>query len=99
MDGELTLNNMEIYGIFDYNSALENHSIPEGYKVWWGFEDEKLFSFAKDKALELSKEEEPFNLTLLTADTHFTDGYVCELCNNEFPDQYSNVLSCASRQI
>lgn len=87
------------YNIFDYNTALEEHMVPDGYKVWWGIEDEKLFGFARDKITELSKMEEPFNLTLLTADTHFTDGYVCELCGNEHAQQYSNVISCASRQV
>lgn len=27
------------YEIEDYNYALENNKIPEGYKVWWGYED------------------------------------------------------------
>ena len=35
------------YDILDYNYAIENGWIPEDYKVWWGYEDEKLFEFAK----------------------------------------------------
>ena len=67
------------YDIFDYNYALENGLIPEDYKVWWGYEDEKLFEFAKNRLQELSQQDMPFNLTMLTVDTHFEDGYECEL--------------------
>lgn len=88
------------YDIIDYNYALEQGWIPEDYRVWWGYEDEKLFGFAKSKLEELSMQEEPFNLTMLTVDTHFEDGYSCELCGNEFEDnQYANVMACSSRQV
>ena len=37
---------------------------------------------------------------MLTVDTHFEDGYVCDLCQDEHPgNQYANVMSCASRQV
>ena len=68
------------YDILDYNYAIDNNWIPEDYKVWWGFEDQKLFSFAKERLEQLAGQEEPFNLTLLTVDTHFEDGYVCDFC-------------------
>lgn len=88
------------YDILDYNYAIENGWIPEDYRVWWGFEDEKLFSFAKDKLTDLAAQEEPFNLTLLTVDTHSEDGYVCELCDDKFGDnQYANVIACSSKQV
>ena len=88
------------YEIEDYNYALENNKIPEGYKVWWGYEDQKLFGFAKEKLQELSQKDEPFNLTMLTVDTHFEDGYVCDFCDDEFGDnQYANVMACSSRQV
>lgn len=45
-------------------------------------------------------QEEPFNLTMFTVDTHFEDGYPCELCRDEFGDnQYANVMACSSRQV
>ncbi len=86
------------FDMVDYPYAKEQGWIPEDYSAWWGFEDEKLFQFAKDRLLELSEKDEPFNLTILTADTHFEDGYLCDLCGNEFDDQYSNVYACSSRQ-
>ena len=88
------------YDIVDYNYAIQSGMIPEDYKVWWGYEDQKLFSFAKEKLLELSSQDTPFNLTLLTVDTHFEDGYLCEVCPDVYgDDQYSNVMACSSYQV
>ena len=86
--------------ICDYNTAKENGQIPEDYYVWWGYEDQNLFANAQEKLTELSSKDEPFNFTMLTVDTHFEDGYVCEQCQNEFGDnQYANVMACSSRQV
>lgn len=88
------------FEIIDYPYAMQNGMIPPGYKVWWGFEDKKLFDFAKEKLLELDNQGAPFNLTLLTVDTHFEDGWLCEECPTTFgQDQYSNVMACASKQL
>lgn len=86
--------------ICDYYTAKEKGQIPEDYYVWWGYEDQKLFANAQEKLTELGSKDEPFNFTMLTVDTHFEDGYVCDLCQDEFGDnQYANVMACSSRQI
>lgn len=88
------------FEINDYNYALKNGMIPDGYHVWWGYEDKRLFEFAKDKLTELSQQEEPFNLTMLTVDTHFEDGYQCEECQDIYGDNvYADVMACASSQV
>lgn len=88
------------YSIKDYYYYQELGKFPEDYWVWWGFEDQKLFEYAKEELTELASQDAPFNFTMLTVDTHFEDGYVCELCGNEYGDnQYANVLSCSSRQV
>ena len=88
------------YEMMDYKYAVQNGLIPEDYHVWWGYEDEKLFEFARQKVTELAAQPEPFNLTMLTVDTHFEDGYVCERCPQLYgDDQYSNVMRCSSRQV
>ncbi|MFQ6986717.1 MAG: sulfatase-like hydrolase/transferase [Lachnospiraceae bacterium] len=88
------------YDLEDYNYAIEQGWIPSDYRVWWGYEDERLFQNAKNKLMELSAQEEPFNLTLLTVDTHFEDGYVCDICPDKFGDnQYANVMACSSKQV
>jgi phosphoglycerol transferase len=88
------------YQIKDYEYAKEEGWIPEDYRVWWGYEDQKLFEFAKWELEELSASGEPFNLTMLTVDTHFEDGYYCERCEEEFDGNvYADVIACSSRQV
>ena len=87
------------FEILDHPYAIEKGLLPSDYDVFWGYEDEKLFAFAKTRLTELAREDQPFNLTILTADTHFPDGYVCDLCEDRFPDHpYANVMACSSRQ-
>ena len=87
------------YEIWDYNTAIETGKIPPEYRVFWGYEDEKLFEYSKEKLTELSMSGQPFNFTMLTVDTHFEDGYVCPQCIAQYGSQYANVISCASHQV
>lgn len=88
------------YDIRDYYYFQQLGKFPEDYWVWWGFEDQKLFEYAKEELLDISQRDEPFNFTMLTVDTHFENGYVCGLCRTEYGDnQYANVISCSSRQV
>ena len=87
------------YEILDTDSLKEAKRLPEDYEAWWGFEDEKLFSFAREELTRLAESEAPFNLTMLTADTHFPDGCPCRLCENIYDTPYANVLACCSRQV
>jgi hypothetical protein len=88
------------YDVVDHPYALQNGLLPAGYHVWWGYEDMHLFKFAKEKLEELSKQDTPFNLTMLTVDTHFEDGYICSECQDTYgDDQYSNVIACSDRQL
>ncbi|MDD6422706.1 MAG: sulfatase-like hydrolase/transferase, partial [Intestinibaculum porci] len=87
------------YDIEDYLYAKAKGMIPNDYKVFWGYEDEKLFGFAKEKLNNLSKQSKPFNLTMLTVDTHFPTGYWDRNCRSQFPTKYENVMACSSRQV
>lgn len=88
------------YTVRDYNYYNLNGRLPKpNYKVWWGFEDFRLYDFAKEEILKAAEAEEPFAVTIMTIDTHFTDGYVCPLCGKEYSRQYDNVICCADRQI
>ena len=87
------------YDIRDYKYALEQGWIPEDYYEWWGYEDHKLLDFAREEAVRLAEEGEPFNLTLATMDTHCVDGYTCDLCQDQYEEPYYNVISCADRQL
>lgn len=85
--------------IYDYYTAVEDGIIPEDYHVWWGFEDEYLYEYAKNELLRISQSDEPFAFMMLTADTHHINGYFCNKCENRHEQQYANVVSCASAQV
>lgn len=88
------------FDIDDYNWAIKQGKIPSDYYVFWGYEDEKLFANAKEELTELGSGDQPFNFTMLTVDTHFEDGYYCDLCEDQWPgNQYADVMSCSSRQV
>ncbi|MCR5542977.1 MAG: LTA synthase family protein [Eubacterium sp.] len=87
------------FEIHDYYYAQEHGDIPKDYFQWNGYEDKKLFEIAKKEITELSQKDEPFNYTMATMDTHPEGGYVCDLCKDEFDDQYENVIACSSKQL
>lgn len=87
------------YNIVDINEVKERGWLDQGYYTWWGYEDVKLFEYAKTELTTLANNGQPFNFTMLTADTHFTDGYYCQECIDLWGDQYSNVISCSSRHV
>ena len=88
------------YTVWDHPYSQEVGEIPADYKVWWGYEDQRLFTFAKKHITDMAATGEPFNFSMLTVDTHFPDGYVCPLCDENYEgSQYSMVMSCSSKQI
>ena len=87
------------YKIMDYNYAKEKGYIDDNYYVWWGYEDSKLFEYAKKELSEIAKNDEPFNFTMLTADTHFTDGYVDKSCDYIYDYKYLNSYHCSDNMI
>ena len=80
------------YHIFDLKEAYNEHKLPEDYHVFWGYEDEKLFTFAKEEILRLSQNNQPFNFTMLTVDTHHPYGYKDTHYKNQYPEQLSNII-------
>ena len=87
------------YEIGDTKAMIAAGRLPEDYAEWWGYEDAKLFDFAKQTITELAAQDEPFNVTMLTADTHYPDGYICDNCEEKQDNHYANVLSCSSKRV
>ena len=87
------------YQMVDLVALKQEGRLEEDYYEWWGYEDEKLFAYAKEELTRLAQTGEPFNFTMLTADTHFPDGYVCRLCENTYEEQYGNVMKCSDTQL
>ena len=87
------------YEIDDFWYAV-NRNWLEGKENSWGYGDWRLFLQAKERLKELSAEDQPFNLTMLTLDTHFENGIRCKYCEFEYPgNSYADVYSCSSRQL
>ena len=87
------------YEIKDYYKAIDEDIIGEDHYVFWGMEDSYLFEWAKKELKTLSKQQ-PFNLTMLTVNTHFPDGYLENSCEKKYGDnQYANAVACSSKQV
>lgn len=87
------------YEIYDYLWAQKEGKIAKDYYEWWGYEDAKLFEYAKEKLVEIAEQDEPFNFTMLTADTHFTDGYMDDTCKSKFDSAYANAFYCSDTKL
>ena len=87
------------YKIHDYDYAVKQKWISKDYYTWWGYEDKKMFDYAKEELLKIAENDEPFNFTMLTADTHFPDGYIEKDCKYEYDDHYLNSIACSSEML
>lgn len=87
------------FKIFDLKYARQEGLIPEDYKVWWGYEDTKLYEYAKDELTRLASEDKPFNFTLENADTHFPDGYIEKGTPTPYDSQYANVILHSQKEM
>ncbi len=59
---------------------LEGRLADKGYRTGWGLYDDSLFKIAADEYDRLARLGRPFNLTLLTLDTHHPDGHASRSC-------------------
>ena len=96
-----THGNVEVLDLLHYK---EIGKVPEDYYVFWGIEDAKLFALAKEELEDISAQDKPFMLGMLTVDTHFPHGYICDLCDKETVDdtdssKLQTVFRCASKQV
>lgn len=101
-------NVIDIYDLNEYDNNSEDGFFENkedyidengNYWRWWGCEDRYIFEYAKIEITRLAESGQPFNFMALTADTHFPNGFVCDLCGEEHDNQYSNVISCSSKQV
>lgn len=83
------------YELLDLNHWRNIGKVPSDYNVFWGIEDAKLFEYSKEKLLEISKDDTPFNFSMLTVDSHFEDGYTDEACEIKYQEQYANAIECS----
>ncbi len=87
------------FDVHDIVWYKEQGFISKYYRVFWGFEDLKLYEAARLELTELAESDSPFCYGMLTVDTHFPYGYKCALCKDEFSHPMMNVLRCADYQV
>lgn len=80
----------ELYGKEEWSRA--------GHKQFndWGLYDDALFKEAKVKVDALQKSRQPFNLTLLTVDTHPSFGYISPTCAQQGVTDYKGIVHCTA---
>lgn len=83
------LNSLEKYGFSHTDSDIGP----------WGFNDRYLFEIAKKRLEKVSQKEEPFNMTLITIDTHPNDGFIGDYSVDDYDVQYENVYATDSKLI
>lgn len=87
------------FNFLDYDGAKEKGLIPENYKVYWGYEDDKLYEFAKDELTRMHNTGKPFYFVMETADTHFPDGYVGKNTPRTRDSQYADVIAYSASEV
>ena len=88
------------YKIVDTDSLNDfNLKIKDSDYGNWGFNDNYLFETAKKRLDIISKNDQPFNLELITIDTHFIDGFIGNYSLDKFETQYENVYATTSKLI
>ena len=87
------------FNMLDYDGVKEKGWIPKDYKVWWGYEDDKLYEFAKKELTRLHETGKPFHFVMETADTHCQDGYVGPKTPTPRDSQYANVIAYSADEV
>ena len=87
------------FAVWDYEYAKQIGKIPQDYRVWWGFEDDKLYEYAKEELTRLYETGKPFNFVMENADTHMPDGYLPEGAPTPYESHYANTIAYSTRQV
>lgn len=58
----------------------------------WGMNDKTIFEVAKIKINELAQKQQPFLITITSADTHFPDGYLNPGCPEKYVDMRDKIM-------
>lgn len=86
------------YTIIDYKEAKKRGYIPEDYYVFWGYEDDKLYEYAKEELTRLSNTGKPFHFMMETADTHTPEGYLPSTAPTPYESKYANAVRYSEEQ-
>lgn len=83
----------EIYGREEFVSML-GPKLPLNH---WGLYDDDLLKAAQEKIDELEKKDKPYNLTILTLDTHQPEGNLSKTCIGYGATKFKDIVRCSAR--
>lgn len=86
------------YTIIDYKEAKKRGYIPQDYYVFWGYEDDKLYEYAKEELTRLADTGKPFHFMMETADTHTPEGYLSADAPTPYESKYANAVRYSQEQ-
>lgn len=104
--------NMSFGGLKEYYTKHGNYNIIDGDNVKkydknynksnkssWGMNDKYLFDIAKKRLENISKTNKPFNLNLITIDTHGNDEYLGAYSERKYKSSNENAYATSSKLI
>lgn len=104
--------NMSFGGLKEYYTKHGNYNIIDGDNVKkydknynksnkssWGMNDKYLFDIAKKRLENISKTNKPFNLNLITIDTHGNDEYLGAYFERKYKSSNENDYATSSKLI
>ncbi|MEN9704769.1 MAG: hypothetical protein RLZZ393_648 [Pseudomonadota bacterium] len=65
----------------------------------WGLRDDHLFVHAREELTRLVAGGKPFNLTILTVDTHGPEGILSDECRRQGARDFKGILGCSATQV
>jgi phosphoglycerol transferase len=65
----------------------------------WGLHDDALLARASARLAQLQAAGQPFNLTLLTLDTHNPEGFTSATCSGQGVRNFADRVACTSRLV
>lgn len=71
----------------------------ESQMTAWGLSDHDIFHQAKKILAKQMSTKQPFNLTILTADTHGDKGQMSEYCHNKGYQNFTGIVACTAESI
>ncbi len=65
----------------------------------WGLYDDRLLAHAEAEIDRLEQQRTPYNLTILTVDTHFPEGHISDTCKKRGAADYQGIVICTANLV
>ncbi len=83
------------YGAKEWIQAGE----PASTMTEWGLRDDRLLAHARTELTQLVANGRPFNLTILTVDSHGPEGLLSDECRRRAVKDFPGIITCTAAQV